>query len=469
MSFNTISFWITFAFLVAIYRFIPKKRTIQNSVLLVTSYIFYASWNFYFLFPILLSTLIDFLVGHFAGPENKTYQRRLALFSSLLVNLGLLFIFKYSLEIFSVDELRSIFGKNIPNILIHIGFPVGISFYTFQTLSYTFDVYRGKIKATHNLQDFALYVSFFPQLLAGPIEKARHFLPQIQKERFVSLQDYKEGAVLILLGLFKKIYVADSLAFAIDFVFEEKIQNLTIFACILMTFRVYADFSGYSDIARGMARFFGIKLVQNFKPFFLCTSPNAFWRHWHISFMEWIRDYLFLPFRNFRKKEWMISVWILLVFLIVGIWHKANLNWLIFGLIHGLALLIYRRWRLFQRKYNIGPPTWFQKSFGFLFMMHLHFCSGLLIRSSDLQETFHLLQSIDLFEVQYHGIRNYLIYAFQFLCPLFLYEIIVLKKKDEFFIFKYHWSIQAFIIALVLSFIIIFERGGEPNFIYFDF
>lgn len=391
------------------------------------------------------------------------------MFFSLSVNLGLLFSFKYLLDLFSPDKLNSLFETTVFDTLVNIGFPIGISFYTFQTLSYTFDVYRGKIKATHNLQDFALYVSFFPQLLAGPIEKARRLLPQLQKERSVSLQDYKEGTVLILLGLFKKIYVADSLTFAIDFVFEEKLPNLLVFACILMTFRVYADFSGYSDMARGMARFFGIRLVQNFKPFFLCTSPNAFWRSWHISFMEWIRDYLILPFRSFRKSEWMISLRILLALLIVGIWHKASLNWVAFGLMHGLALLIYRWWNLFQRRHNMDFPLWIKKGVGFLFMIFIYFLSGLLHRSFELKETFQILQSISLFKGWHYGIMNYLIYSFQFIGPLFLYEITTLKKKDEFFILKSHWIIRAFVMALALSFIILFERVSKPSFIYFDF
>ena len=469
MNFSTISFWIVFALLFVIYQLLPVRRNFRNTCLLIASYSFYASFNLYFLPLIALSTAVDFCAGQFAGPQNKLWQRRLSLFFSLFVNLGLLFSFKYLPDLFSPDKLNSLFDTTVFDTLFKIGFPIGISFYTFQTLSYTFDVYRGKMKATRNFWDFALYVSFFPQLLAGPIEKARRLLPQLQKERSVSLEDYKEGIVLILLGLFKKIYVADSLAFAIDFVFEEKPPNLLIFACILMTFRVYADFSGYSDMARGMARFFGIRLVQNFKPFFLCTSPNAFWRSWHISFMEWIRDYLILPFRNFRKREWMISLRILLALLIVGIWHKASLNWVAFGLMHGLALLLYRRWNLFQRKHNMSLPLWIKKGGGLLFMITLYFFSGLLHQSSDLQETSKILQSISLFKGWNYGMTNYLIYSFQFLGPLFIYEIITLKKRDEFFILKSHWSIRAFVTALALSSIILFERVSEPGFIYLDF
>ena len=209
-----------------------------------------------------------------------------------------------------------------------------------------------------------------------------------------------------------------------------------------------------------------IKLVENFKPFFLCTSPRAFWQSWHISFMEWIRDYLILPFRNFRKKEWMISLRILLALLIVGIWHKAGWNWLAFGLMHGLALVFYRWWNLFLRSYSLSFPSIVSKTFGFLFMLNLYFFSGLLHRSPDLQTAFLILQSISL---EGYGVMNYLIYSLQFIGPLFIYEMMVLKTKDEFFVLKYPWMIRAFLMALALSFIILFERTGESGFIYFDF
>ena len=470
MGFNTISFWLIFTCLFFIYQLI-SKRVFQNAFLLFFSYCFYASYSPHFLFLIIFSTLVDFFVGFWAGPVNPMWKRRLALSLSIFVNLGLLFTFKSLIEISNHNELRELLGSAFSHLLLDIGPPIGISFYTFQTLSYTFDVYRGKIKATHDLQDFALYVSFFPQLLAGPIEKARRLLPQFQKDRQVSWRDYQEGIVLILFGLFKKVYVADSIAVAIDFVFEQKDteSNLIIFASILMTFRVYADFSGYSDIARGLARFFGIQLIQNFKPFFMCSSPAAFWRTWHISFMEWVRDYLILPLRNFRKTEFLISLRILLALSVVGIWHKISWNWLVFGLMHGLALLLYRWWNLSQRKYHIKLPSWFKKSFGFLFMIHLYFFSGLLHRSSDLKTAFSMLQSIPLSDFWNYGIVNYLIYIFQFIGPLIFYEVMTLIKKDEFFILKYHWLFRAFMMALALSFLILFERTSESGFVYFAF
>ena len=469
MGFHTISFWLLFACFLLVYQIFPK-RVLKNTLLLIASYAFYASWSVYFLPLILFSTFLDFFAGHWVGPSNKTWQRNLALISSLFINFGLLFTFKYFLDFTDPEVLESVLGNSFSNLLFKIGVPIGISFYTFQTLSYSFDVYRGKIKATRSLLDFALYVSFFPQLLAGPIEKARRLLPQLQKKRNVSLQDYKESICLILLGLFKKVYVADSIAVAVDFVFESENMetNLIFFACILMTFRVYADFSAYSDIARGLARCFGIYLVPNFKPFFVCSSPNAFWRTWHISFMEWVRDYLILPFRKFRKTEFLISVRILSALLFVGLWHQASWNWVVFGLIHGMAILCYRWWSLFKRKYHINRFSYLQKCFGFLFMIHIYFLSGLLHRSGSLEKTFSMFQSINLL-CGWHGTMNYLIYSLQFLGPLFLYEIFILKKKDEFFILKSHWLFRAFVIALALSFITIFERMSEPGFIYFDF
>lgn len=473
MAFNTISFWIVFVVLVVIYQLIPeRKRAFQNALLLIASYGFYAAWSIYYLPFIILSTVVDFFAGPWVGPNNKTWQRNLALFSSLSVNLGLLCTFKYVLDIVNPDKLKAIFGSAFIDVLINIGLPIGISFYTFQTLSYTFDVYRGKIKPTRNLQDFALYVSFFPQLLAGPIEKARRFLPQIQNNRSIHWKDYKKGITLILLGLFKKIYVADSLSFPIDFVFErgDSSSGMLILACILMVFRVYADFSGYSDMARGMAMFFGIKLVQNFKPFYISTSPNAFWRAWHISFMEWVRDYLVLPFINLhKKKEWMISLRILFALFIVGIWHEASLNWVAFGLMHGMALLLYRWWNLLQRRYGFVIFPVLGKTFGFLFMFNLYFFSGLLHRSPDFSQVLLILKSIGEFSGWHYGVVNLCLYILQILVPLIVYEFMTLKTKDEFFILKYHWIIRAFMMALALLFITGFERTGPPNFVYFDF
>ena len=220
MSFDTVSFWIIFLPLVLIYWIIPT-RMMRNSFLLLTSYGIYASFDYRFLIFIFISTAVDYSVSLVIGRSSQTWVKKMALALSLSTNLGLLFSFKYLLNLFGHSTLAHYAGEALPNLLADIGLPLGISFYTFQTLSYTIDVYRGRIRATTNLIDFALYVSFFPQLTAGPIEKARRFLPQIQRDRPLTTRGWREGVVLILLGLVKKIYVADSLGVAIDFVFKK--------------------------------------------------------------------------------------------------------------------------------------------------------------------------------------------------------------------------------------------------------
>ena len=462
MGFDTISFWVVFFFLALLHRILIKK-VFRNALLLIASYAIYGAWDVRFLPLILISTLVDFSAGHWAGPDNTPWQRRTALAFSLTVNLGLLCTFKYLLEIWG--------SNGLPDMLVEIGLPLGISFYTFQTLSYTLDIYRGRMAHTRNLMDFALYVSFFPQLTAGPIEKARRLLPQISADRTVTWEDMKEGLALIMLGLFKKIYVADSLATAIDFVFEEENPEtpLVLFASILMTFRVYADFSGYSNMARGTARFFGIKLIQNFRPFFTATSPQVFWRSWHISFMEWVRDYLILPFHNRKRSEWITSTHIFFTLIIVGLWHKASINWLLFGLLHGSALVATRQWNIFCKKYRFLLPNLIRVGFGLCFMMTLYFFSGLFHRSEDIEQTLSLLSSLNFFEGWHREPVDFLLYALQFLGPLLVYESFIILKKDEFFILKCPLILRAFAMAVALSFIVLFERVGESRFIYFNF
>ncbi|MCY4523565.1 MAG: hypothetical protein OXB84_02375, partial [Halobacteriovoraceae bacterium] len=270
---------------------------------------------------------------------------------------------------------------------------------------------------------------------------------------------------------FKKLYVADSLDVPINYVFEQKDMesNLVVFTSILMTFRVYADFSGYSDMARGMARFFGIKLIQNFKPFFISTSPREFWRSWHISFMEWVRDYLVLPFHKIKRKEWITSLHIFITLLVVGLWHKASWNWLLFGSLHGSALVISRQWNIFQKKYQVEIPNLLQKGIGFCFMLTLYFFSGLFHRSKDLDQTITLLSSFSITGGWHREFVDLCFYTFQFLAPLLVYEAITLFKKDEFFILKLPFLLRAFVFALAISSIILFERTGQSNFIYFNF
>ena len=469
MSFDTISFWVIFIPLVLIYSLLPS-RILRNTLLLTTSYGIYASWDWRFLPIIMISTIVDYLVGISITRAKTPFIKKLALSLSLGVNLGLLFTFKYLLAILgpTPGDTMGAFSSFLQNI----GLPLGISFYTFQTLSYTLDVYRGKIKATTNFIDFALYVSFFPQLTAGPIEKARRFLPQIQRDRLVTGKDRREGFVLIVLGLVKKTYVADSLIVAVNFIFEYSTghqTSLVIMSSILMTFCVYADFSGYSDMARGMAKFFGINLVQNYKPFWHSTSPEKFWRRWHISFMEWVRDYLVIPFHYPKRPWWITNLHIILVMVIVGVWHGASWNWFFFGLIHGVALVLSRSWNIFRRKYGLSLSSFFTIPFGLLFMFTLYFFSGLLHASKDLSQVSTLLISLTSLSGFHYEAIDYLLYIFQFFGPLLIYEIIVLLKKDEFFVLKLPWPLQALLVAIALSFITIFERVSKSGFIYFNF
>ena len=470
MGFDTLSFWFAFLVLVGLYHCLRSLKS-KNALLLISSYGLYCSFDPRFLPILLASTITDFLAGFWLGPNNSSLKRRWAIFASLSVNLGLLFTFKYLLDVFTLLGWQSQDHFFLFKSLGEYGLPLGISFYTFQTLSYSFDVYRGKLKHTNSLLNFALYVSFFPQLMAGPIEKARRLLPQVTERTRASLQDFREGTLLILLGLFKKIYVANSLGVAVEHVFRQSdsLPSLYLLASLLMTFQVYADFSGYSDMARGMARFFGIRIMINFKPFFASYRPQLFWQCWHISFTEWIRDYVILPFRDPKKREWHLCMQILITFVLIGLWHKASWNWILFGLLHAFVFILNRQWSRATRHFGITVSPWIGVPIGLLVMYTVFILSGLLHRSEDPDMILNIGQSILKFSGWGEASTLYMQYALQFLGPLIIYEAWTLYKKDEFILLKNHWVFQAVAAAFVLTALTIWERSTGPGFIYFAF
>ncbi len=346
MIFNSVVFGVFLAVIFTVYWTVPVR--FRNPILLVGSYVFYGWWDWRFLSLLVISTVADYTIGRrMARTEDKGPRTRLLILSSI-VNLGILGIFKYSnFFIDSLSSLTSSIGLGELNPALHVVLPVGISFYTFQTLSYTFDVYRRRIEPTRNLLDFATYVAYFPQLVAGPIERAQRLLPQISdRGRRMPQGAPLQGALLLILqGLFKKVVLADGVAVFANEVFSAPNDYSWLGASLgVLAFgiQIYGDFSGYTDIARGVSRLFGIELVVNFRQPYLSRNITEFWRRWHISLSDWLRDYLYVPLGGNRGGLTRTLRNLMVTMLLGGLWHGASWNFVMWGGLHGAFLITHR-------------------------------------------------------------------------------------------------------------------------------
>ncbi|QDV04678.1 Peptidoglycan O-acetyltransferase [Planctomycetes bacterium Poly30] len=326
----------------------PRARQLQNALLLVGSYYFYGFVHPWFCLLIASSTVVDYACGLAMGRFPRA--RHAWLVVSLAFNLGLLGVFKYY-DFFakSFADAAGLFGWELQPIELLLVLPVGISFYTFQTLSYTIDVYRGQLQPRRNLFDFAVFVSFFPQLVAGPIERASRFLPQLEQVRRWSWAALFPALELIVGGYLKKLVVADNVGTYVDEIFELQAPTLALLAVGTLGFavQIYADFSAYTDIARGIAKLLGFDLIRNFRSPYLAVSPSDFWRRWHISFSSWIRDYLYIPLGGSRVRTPLGFLGVLLVSLgLSGLWHGAAWNFVLWGVYHALLVFAYHQLKL---------------------------------------------------------------------------------------------------------------------------
>jgi len=368
MLFNSIDFAIFLPIVFILYWFTTNKNLkLQNLLIVAASYFFYGWWDWRFLSLILFSTIIDYSIGIRLSKQDNITKRKILLWTSILVNLGFLGFFKY--YNFFLDNFItafSFFGQEIQANSFNIVLPVGISFYTFQTLSYTIDVYKRKLKPTKDFIAFSAFVSFFPQLVAGPIERATHLLPQIQRQRILIKDDLIKGVNLIIYGLFLKVVVADTLAPQVNEIFSnyESISGGSlILGVIFFSFQIYGDFAGYSKIARGTAKLFGFDLMVNFdKPYF-SRNIAEFWRKWHISLNTWFRDYLYIPIGGSKFGKYKALRNIFIVFLVSGFWHGANWTFIVWGLIHSLLFAPLLLFNL-NRKYL--EPIKFEFSWKYL-------------------------------------------------------------------------------------------------------
>lgn len=398
MQFNSF-LYIAFLLIVLLLYWNLRRLQWQNTLLLAASYLFYGSWDWRFLSLILISTLFDYGVGRGLEIITDPRRRRLLLFVSLAINLGFLGFFKYfNFFVGSATTFLQNLGLTVNEVSLQIILPVGISFYTFQSMSYTIDVYQGKMKPTHSLLNFALFVAYFPQLVAGPIERAVQLLPQIERPRSITPDQAESGLVLILIGLFKKMVIADVAASLIDpniFISPNRFSGgEVLLAVYLFALQIYGDFSGYSDIARGSSRLLGIELMENFNQPYFSQTVSEFWRRWHISLSTWFRDYVYIPISNWLRLRWasrfgVYAVAVMLTMLLSGLWHGANWTYVLWGGLLGLYQVISRPLRGQATRFvehRLWPVRAAATTLRILLTFHLILIAWVLFRTPDIRD-----------------------------------------------------------------------------------
>ena len=482
MLFNSIDFAVFLPIVFLLYWLLANKNLrLQNALIVLASYVFYGWWDWRFLSLILFSTLVDFTIGRkLKNEENKT-KRKILLWTSIFVNLGFLGFFKYAN--FFLDNFKSafsFFGSAITTNSLSIILPVGISFYTFQTLSYTIDVYKRKLAPTNDFIVFSAFVSFFPQLVAGPIERATNLLPQFYKKRTFEGSKAVDGMRQILWGLFKKMVIADSCAELANHIFNNSAEmngSSLVLGAIFFTFQIYGDFSGYSDIAIGTSRLFGFNLMQNFKFPYFSRDIAAFWRRWHISLSTWFRDYLYIPLGGSRGGRWMKVRNTFAIFIVSGFWHGANWTFIVWGILHAiyfLPLLLTNKNRKNLEIVAQGNTLPTAKEFlQILFTFSLTVFAWIIFRAKDMTHAFSYISGIfssSLFEIPQlsdpKGAMITMLLIFVFICIEWLgresqyaLEHLGLRWKRP----LRHAMYYTIIIALI------WFSGKEQQFIYFQF
>jgi D-alanyl-lipoteichoic acid acyltransferase DltB (MBOAT superfamily) len=354
MSFISVAFLVLYLITIAYYYLLHRNYKLQNILLLIASYTFYASWDWRFLGLLILSSAVNYVIGRTIYGEEVPGKRKTWLALALVYNLAILGSFKY-FNFFedNLINLVGLWGIKLDAITLKIILPLGLSYYTFQSLSYPLDIYRKKIQPTSNIINFALFTSFFATIISGPIERASHLLPQIEAPRSIDLSKINSGLFLIFWGCFEKLVIANNAGLIADHVFNNyaQYQGLDLVAGILaFTIQIYCDFSGYTDMARGIGKLLGFDLLLNFHAPYFSRNPSDFWGHWHISLSSWFRDYLYIPLGGNKKGRFRTYFNLVFTMALCGLWHGAAWNYAIWGIYHGVLLCIYR-------VYDIGKQS----------------------------------------------------------------------------------------------------------------
>lgn len=484
MLFNSIEYFIFLPIMFVLYWFVfNKKVRVQNALLLVGSYYFYGLWDWRFLSLILLSTCADYLVGILIDKyrENKKKQK-MWLWFSVVFNIGLLGFFKYyNFFVDSFVDMFEMLGYTMESTwTLRIILPVGISFYTFQTMSYSLDVYYERIKPSRDFLSFATFVAFFPQLVAGPIERASNLLHQITNKRTYNYEQTVEGLKLILWGLFKKLVIADGIAPMVDDIFlnyETHSASTLIFGVTLFSFQVYGDFSGYSDIAIGTSKMFGVELMSNFKFPNFSRNVAEYWQRWHISLSTWFRHYVYIPLGGSRVSKLLSVRNICIIFLVSGFWHGANWTFIFWGGFHALAYIpVFLMGRNTLYKDNVVGENTFFPTLTELGQVLLTFgivtFSRIFFRSESITDSFRFINRLFTefhYEPYVHPNGYRLIDYFILLAVFVLYEYRI--RRDERNPFKFKSKAVRFIAYTLVIFTILlfYDSGFDRSFIYFQF
>lgn len=478
MLFNSIEFAIFLPVVFILYWFVFQKiLKVQNTFLLIASYIFYGWWDWRFLSLIIFSSTVDYLVGLGLGKYDQKSKRKLLLTISIFVNIGLLGFFKYfNFFTESFAEAFTFSGHHLEPSRLNIVLPVGISFYTFQTLSYSIDVYRRKLEPTRDIIAFFAFVSFFPQLVAGPIERAKNLLPQFYVKRHFDYRSAVDGVRQILWGLFKKIVIADNCARYVNDIFtnySDYSGSTLLIGVIFFAFQIYADFSGYSDIAIGTARLFGFNLMRNFAFPYFSRDIAEFWRRWHISLSTWFRDYLYIPLGGSRGSTLKVVRNIFIIFIVSGFWHGANWTFIVWGALNAiyfLPLLLLKKNRTnldTVAKGKLFPSA--REFFGMSITFLLTCLAWVFFRAENVSHAFSYLNGI--FSISLFHIPDIFPKAITILLIIFI--IAEWLQRDKQHVLELGginipkpvtWGIYYSLI-----FLIIWYGGNEAEFIYFQF
>ncbi len=456
--------WIYLYFFATVFvcYWLLRKKNLQNIFLLGASYLFYGHIHPFFCVLILFSTIVDYCCGIIT--ENKIFKPKAVLAISLACNLGMLAYFKYfNFFIGNISFLLEKFGFSANEYSLKVILPAGISFYTFQSLSYTIDIYKGKMKARRNFIDFALFVSFFPQLIAGPIERAARFLPQIEKHRTFDSKLFFSAWPLLIQGYLKKKLVADNLSIYVDKIYMLESPSVLVFCIGTLAFavQIFMDFSAYTDIARGTARLLGFELIKNFNAPYLAISPSDFWKRWHISFSTWIRDYVYIPLGGSKSSKLLNNTKTLFITMgLSGLWHGAAWNYVLWGFYHALILSLYR---VCGFKHNWFPKKIHSKLIACAIMFCLTLIGWAIFRTPNLSWLIGIFNNP-------LGFSNEELYVS---ASILLYVLIYSSPMILFYLLNNHFKnipiLRGTIYGILIFSIFMFSRENSQDFIYFQF
>ena len=485
MLFNSINFSIFLPIVFTLYWFATKKSLkYQNILLLVSSYFFYACWDWRFLFLLVFSTLLDYYTGMKMSDAKNQNAKKFWFWLSISVNLGFLGFFKYyNFFAESFADAISNIGLQVNPWTLKVILPVGISFYTFHGLSYVIDIYKGRIKAEKDFIDYSVFVSFFPLLVAGPIERATHLLPQIKKKREFNYANAVDGLRQILWGLFKKIVIADNCAQFANTIFNNSGDysgSTLLLGAIFFAFQIYGDFSGYSDIAIGTARLFGIDLLRNFAFPYFSRDIAEFWRRWHISLSSWFRDYLYIPLGGSKGGTWMKVRNTLIIFLVSGFWHGANWTFIIWGFLNALYIMPSIIFKTNRNNLDIVAKGKILPSLKELFSMGITFgltvFAWIFFRSKSVADAYNYISgifSISIIKIPYFPGIGISIPTFVFLLLFLIMEWVGREQQYAIQLLGYkwvkpgRWAFYSCIILVIFYFFV--STDTNQQFIYFQF